>query len=41
MVTVGKRPLELGPLPGVVVRCPDEVVDERLLAIGHLRVVRM
>jgi hypothetical protein len=39
MVTVGKRPLELDPLPGVVLRYPDEVVDERLLAIGHLRVV--
>jgi hypothetical protein len=32
MVTVGKRPLELDPLPGVVLRCPDEVIDERLLA---------
>ena len=39
MVTVGKRPLELDPLPGVVLRYPDEVVDERLLAIGHPRVV--
>ena len=39
MVTVGKRPLELDPLPGVVLGHPDEVVDERLLAIGHLRVV--
>ncbi len=39
IVTVGKRPLELDPLPGVVVCYPDEVVDERLLAIGHLRVV--
>ena len=39
MVTVGKRPLELDPLPGVVLGHPDEVVDERLRAICHLRVV--
>src|SRR3954464_11746905 len=32
MVTVGKTPLELDPLPGVVLRHPDEVIDERLLA---------
>jgi hypothetical protein len=39
IVVFGYHPLELDALAGIFVSHPDEVVDERLFAVGNLRVV--
>ena len=39
VVALADHPLELDPLAGVLVSHPEEVVDERLLAVRHLGVV--